>query len=271
MVVTSVNEPTNYKQAVQHECWQQAMKAEITALQENRTWELIDLPPGKTLIGCKWVYKVKLNVDDPVEWHKARLVAKGYTQQLDIDCLETFSPLARLTTIRTFLVVVVSKAWHIHQLDINNAFLHGDLNEEVYMVLPPGFESSKPNQVCGLLRSLYGLKYASRQWNAKLTTALLQVGFRQSKADPSLFTKGDGDNFTALLVYVDDILFASASIDSIQTLKAFLDDTFKIKDLGTLGYFLGIEAHMTTDGLNLCQRKYALDILQEAGFLDCKL
>lgn len=163
-----------------------------------------------------------------------------------------------------------SRAWHIYQLHINNAFLHGDLTEEVYMTLPLGFQSQKPNQVCKLLRSLYGLKQASRQWNAKLSSALSNMGFSQSKADPSLFTKGKDNTFMAVLVYVDDILVASPDLQMIGDLKQFLDDTFKIKDLGELGYFLGIEAKLDDSGLNLCQRKYALDILTEAGFLECK-
>lgn len=175
MAVTSVKEPRTYNKAIQHDCWKDAMNVEIKALQDNSTWELTDLPPGKTLIGCKWVYKIKLRVDGSVESYKARLVAKGYTQQLGIDYIETFSPVARLTTIRTFLAVAASRAWHIHQLDINNAFLHGDLDEEVYMVLPPGFQGEKPNQLCRLLRSLYGLKQASQQWNAKLCNVLLRM------------------------------------------------------------------------------------------------
>ncbi|XP_019154479.1 PREDICTED: uncharacterized protein LOC109150899 [Ipomoea nil] len=128
-------------------------------------------------------------------------------------------------------------------MDINSAFLHGDLNEEVYMLLPPGFHSPKSNQVCKLMRSLYGLKQASRQWNAKLTVALLHDGFKQSRLDPSLFTRGTEANFIALLVYVDDIIMAS---------------------------FLRIEAKASDEGLNICQRKYAIDILEEARFLGCK-
>ncbi|XP_031106315.1 uncharacterized protein LOC116010963 [Ipomoea triloba] len=125
-------------------------------------------------------------------------------------------------------------------------------------------------QVCKLSRSLYGLKQASRQWNAKLTTALLNVGFKQSNADPSLFTRGKDGDFFALLVYVDDILVASGRMALIQELKDLLNKAFKIKDLGALGYFLDIEASSSKDGMNICQRKYALDILNDAGFLDCK-
>ncbi|XP_019161170.1 PREDICTED: uncharacterized protein LOC109157786 [Ipomoea nil] len=187
-----------------------------------------------------------------------------------MEYIETFSPVARMTTIRTFLAVAASKAWHVHKLDIDNAFLHGDLDEEVYMVLPPGFQGEKPNQVCKLLRSLYDLKQASRQWNAKLTATLLRDGFKQAAVDPSLFTKGIGRDYIALLIYIDDILVASSELTNIQQIKESLDEAFKIKDLGVLGYFLGIEAKVTTAGLNLCQRKYALDILNDAGFINCK-
>ncbi|XP_019190294.1 PREDICTED: uncharacterized protein LOC109184712 [Ipomoea nil] len=265
-----VDEPKTYNQAITNENWKKAMLTEIQALQDNHTWELTELPAGKTPIGCKWVYKLKMKSDGSIERYKARLVAKGYTQQLGIDYIETFSPVARITTIRTFLAVASSRSWHVHQLDVNNAFLHGDLTEEVYMTLPPGFNTEKPNQVCRLLRSLYGLKQASRQWNEKLCTALLSIGFDQSKSDPSLFTKGKGDKFIAVLVYVDDILVTSPNISQITDLKSFLDETFSIKDLGKVGYFLGIEAVMNSSGLHLSQRKYALDILTEEGFLECK-
>lgn len=216
------------------------------------------------------MYKVKHKADGTVERCKARLVAKGFTQQLGVDYIETFSPVARITTIRTLLAVSVHKGWFIHQLDVNNAFLHGDLNEEVYMVLPPGFQSSKMNQVCKLSRSLYGLKQASRQWNAKLTAALNNIGFSQAKSDPSLFTKQGPHYFAALLVYDDDIVIASDSMEVINNLKKFLDASFKIKDLGELSYFLGIEAVRREEGLYLNQRKYVLDILKDSGFLLCK-
>ncbi|XP_019164275.1 PREDICTED: uncharacterized protein LOC109160431 [Ipomoea nil] len=248
--ITSTQEPQTYHEAEKHQVWREAMESEIEALVQNNTWTLTDLPKGKSQIGCRWVYKVKHKADGSIERYKVRLVVKGYTQQLGVDYIETFSPVARMTTIKTFLALAISRGWDIQQLDINNDFLHGDLKEEVYMVLPPGFKCDKPNQVCKLLRSLYGLKQASRQWNAKLTGALLHYGFHQSTADPSLFTKTTNTSFTALLVYVDDVLVAGNDSGQIRELKHLVDDAFKIKDLGPLNYFLGIEALRTPTGID---------------------
>ena len=135
------------------------MNAEIEALEANHTWILTDLPPNKSVIGCKWVYKVKHKAyDGLVERYKARLVAKGYTQIEGQDYLDTFSPVGKITTMRLLRAIAAVNNWHLKQLDVNNVFLPGDLNEEVYMTLPSGMYSTKSNQVCRLQRSLYGLK-----------------------------------------------------------------------------------------------------------------
>ena len=183
-------EPTSYGEAILDDRWVQSMKQEIDALVLNKTWEIVDLPAGKKPIGCKWVYKIKYNADGSIERFKARLVAKGYTQQEGIDFHDTFSPVAKMVTVRCALSLAAMHNWPVFQMDVFNAFLQGDLHEEVYMVLPQGFGSKgEISKVCRLKKSLYGLKQASRQWNIKLTTALVESGFQQSKHDYSLFTK----------------------------------------------------------------------------------
>jgi hypothetical protein len=149
------------------------MKVEISALEQNQTWSLVPLPPSKKAIDCKWVFKIKHKIDGTVERYKARLVAKGYTQQAGIDFLETFSPVIWMTTIRVVLALAAQAGWFLHQLDITNVFLHGDLLEEVYMVLPPSFGTSQSNLVCRLQKPLYDLKQVGRQWHQKLSSSLL--------------------------------------------------------------------------------------------------
>jgi len=268
--ISTAIEPQFFHQAVKHSCWREAMQSEIDALESNNTWTLTSLPPGKTPIGCKWVYKVKHRADGSIERYKARLVAKGFTQCEGLDYFETFSPVVKMTTIRCLLALAAIHNWKLHQLDVNNAFLHGDLDEEVFMQLPLGFASKGETRVCKLNKSLYGLKQASRQWFSKFSTTLLQHGFSQSKADYSLFTKKLGSSFIALLVYVDDIVLASNDSKLIDQFIVFLDTHFKLKDLGSLKFFLGLEIARSSSGIALCQRKFALDILNDAGQLAAK-
>nr|GEZ22701.1 putative reverse transcriptase, RNA-dependent DNA polymerase, Gag-polypeptide of LTR copia-type [Tanacetum cinerariifolium] len=186
-----------------------------------------------------------------------------------VDYHDTFAPVAKLVTVRTLLTVAVKRDWIIHQLDVNNAFLHGDLNEEIYMKIPQGFSKEGETRVCRLRKSLYGLKQASRNWYHKFTTFLLSLNFKQSKADHSLFIYETTNTTVIALIYVDDVITGNCP-NKIQEVKKQLDKEFSIKDLATLKYFLGIEVVKTKDGLVLSQRKYTLDILNDCGKLGCK-
>ncbi|MCO5582384.1 hypothetical protein L7F22_036279 [Adiantum nelumboides] len=164
-------EPICFDEAIGNMKWEQAMEEEMVALDVNETWELVPLPEGKKSIGCKWVYKVKHNADGSISRYKARLVAKGYAQTYGIDYEETFSPVAKMAIVHAVIVVAASKGWLLHQMDVKNAFLHGDLQEEVYMEQPQGYEEVKhPGHVCKLKKALYGLKQAPRAWHARIAS-----------------------------------------------------------------------------------------------------
>ncbi|PNX92270.1 retrovirus-related Pol polyprotein from transposon TNT 1-94 [Trifolium pratense] len=268
--ISAIKEPTSFHQAVKDPKWRFAMDEELRALHDNGTWSLQHLPPNKNPVGCKWVYKIKFNPDGTIERYKARLVAKGYSQIEGFDYRETFAPVAKLVTVRLLLAVASSMNWHLRQLDVNNAFLHGDLEEEVYMSLPPGYGRKGETRVCKLHKSLYGLKQASRQWFIKLSKVLILADYTQSKSDHSLFVRHRDTSFTALLIYVDDIILAGNNLQEIERIKAHLMEQFKLKDLGNLKYFLGIEVSRSKQGITLSQRKYALEILEDMGYLAVK-
>jgi len=246
------------------------MQTEIQALEKNDTWSLQRLPPGKKALGCKWVYRIKYHSDETVERFKARLVILGNHQVEGINYTETFAPVAKLVIVHSVLAVAAVKGWELHQMDVRNAFLLGDLNEEVFMKMPPGFSVSQPNMVFKLRKSLYGLKQAPRCWFAKLFAALKSYGFQQSYLDYSLFTLHQEGSQLIVLVYVNDLITASNTPSAIKRFKLYLSTCFNMKDLGVLKYFLGIEVARNSTGVFLCQRKYVLDIISEAGLLGAK-
>lgn len=176
MNVTTDFVPKTYKEAVRDQCFNGAIKTEITALEDNHTWDVTRLPPGKKAIGCGWIYSLKYNADGTVERPKARLVAHGNRQKEGRDYKDTFAPVAKMNTVCFLLKISAAKRWDVHQMDVHNAFLHGDLEEEIYMQLPPGFKTEDPSKVCRLRKSLYGLKQSPRCWFSKLSKNF--TGFR---------------------------------------------------------------------------------------------
>ncbi|PKU83709.1 Retrovirus-related Pol polyprotein from transposon TNT 1-94 [Dendrobium catenatum] len=263
--------PKTFKQAMMQPHWQKAMQEEFEALQKQQTWILVPPPNDKPILGCKWTYKTKTLPDGKLDRYKARLVALGYDQQLGINYTKTFSPVAKMTTIRILLTLAVHRKWSILQLDISNAFLHGDLHEDVYMRQPPGFaDTISPTAVCKLQKSLYGLKQAPRQWFEKLTQFLLARGFRFSRSDPSLLIFTIQNIQIFFLIYVDDILVTGNDSQAIQALLKDLRTTFALKQLGDIALFLGIQTIRTPEGFFLTQHHYAEKILKEFNFMDCK-
>lgn len=261
----SSREPATVEDALQQEHWKSAMQDEYLALMRNETWSLVPLPADRHAIGCKWVFKVKENPDGTIQKYKARLVAKGFHQVAGFDFNETFSPVVKPTTIRIILTIALSRQWGIRQLDVNNAFLNGDLKEEVFMAQPHGFlDPNHPQYVCKLHKALYGLKQAPRAWFEKLHGALHSFGFSSAKSDQSLFVRITPSHCMYLLVYVDDILITGSDSKEIAALVSGLHNTFALKDLGELNYFLGIQVTKTTVGLHLSQKKYITDLLCRA-------
>lgn len=227
--------------------------------------------PHMNIIGCKWDYRTKRKTDGSIERYKARLVAKGFNQVASEDFFHTFSLVVKPTTIRFLFSLAVSNWWTLRQLDVHNAFLNGHLSETVYMKQPPGYEDlAHPCHVCHLQRSLYGLKQAPRAWFKCLHDFLISTGFSALKTDVTLFYYTTNDSRVFLLVYVDDIIMTGNDSALIDTLLSSLSRTFKIRDLGTLNFFLGIETLPTQDGFVLSQQRYMKDILVRAGMIDCK-
>jgi len=237
----------------------------------NHTWDLVPPAATQNIVGCKWLFTTKYFSNGLLERYKSRLVAKGFHQQYGKDYAETFSPVIKSTTIRLVLDVATSKDWPIKQLDVNNAFLQGELTEEGYMSQPPDFvDNNRPSYVCCLKKPIYGLKQAPRAWYMALKQFLLHSGFTNSMVDTSLFILSSGNTITYVLVYADDILVTGNDNMMVEQVLASFADRFSIKDPTDLHYFLGIEVTRSSRGLHLMQRKYIIDLLTKNNMLDVK-
>lgn len=263
--------PNTVAEALSKREWRDAMKEEMNALEKNKTWEIVDKPEDKNIVDCKWIFTVKYKADGSLERYKARLVAKGYTQTYGVDYQETFAPVAKMNTVRILLSLAAHFNWQLLQYDVKNAFLHGDLDEEIYMNIPPGLEGGTGNKVCRLNKALYGLKQSPRAWFGRFAKVMKDSGYIQSQGDHTLFIKhSNAGGVTALLVYVDDIIVTGNDEREKHELKLRLVKEFEIKELGKLKYFLGIEVAYSTKGIFISQQKYVTDLLIETGKIGCK-
>lgn len=256
-------EPTSFKEAMAYPEWRQAMSEEYTALMSQGTWTLVPPPPGAPVIGWLWILKIKRKSDGSVARFKASLVAQGFQQTEGVDYTETFSPVIKQPTVRVVLSIAPHFGWDSTQLDVSNAFLHGTIQEQVYLKQPLGYVNEHfPHHVCKLHKALYGLKQAPRAWYDMLSHSLLSLGFQNSLADSSLFVLHRDSDLVSFFVYVDDILVTGSNSVLITSIIQKLSSSFALKDLGSLHYFLGIEALHTPDGVLLSQHKYALNLLR---------
>ncbi|KAL0407607.1 UNVERIFIED_CONTAM: Retrovirus-related Pol polyprotein from transposon TNT 1-94 [Sesamum radiatum] len=263
-----IDEPATYEEAVTSPNaneWITAMKEEMSSMAKNNVWELVDLPAGRKTIGNKWVLKVKRKADGSIDKFKARLVAKGYTQREGIDYEETFSPVVRFASVRLILAIVAHLDLELFQMDVKTAFLNGELDEEIYMDQPEGFqEMGQKRKVCRLKRSIYGLKQSSRQWYYRFHRAITSMGFTMVEEDHCVYVKRSEKNFMILSLYVDDILLAGNNMELIVATQKWLSSTFEMKDMGEAEYIFGIKIHRDRFKklLSLSQETYIKRIIE---------
>jgi hypothetical protein len=199
-------EPTCFNKAIQRKEWADAMTEEYQSIIKNDIWEIVPRPKSKDVVSSKWLFKIKHVADGIIEKYKARFVAHGFSQKEGIDYEETFTPVARYTSIRTIIALAAKMKWNLHQMDIKTAFLNRFIEEEVYIEKPRGFEvENRKSHVCRLKKELYGLKQAPRAWYGRIDSFLTSLGFTKSKSNSNLYFKVMNDEIVILLLYVDDL------------------------------------------------------------------
>lgn len=250
--------------------WMKAIQEEVDALHKNSTWELTDLPPGRRAIQSKWVFKIKRNEENSIEKYKARLVAKGCSQRPGFDFNETYAPVVKLTTVRIVLALAVRFDLHIHQMDVKTAFLNGTIREEIYMKLPSGFKSNE-QKVCKLKKSLYGLKQAPRMWNEEFDQYIKKFQFHRCESDYCLYVKIQQTFRFYLVLFVDDLLLVSDSIEEIDKMKTILSKKFEMTDMKEVKYFLGFLVEKQSGKLKISQKSYIEKVLLRFGMVECKI
>jgi len=259
-VKSALNEPDAAK-------WQLAMDEEIKSHQQNSTWKLDELPPGRKAIKAKWVFRRKMDEAGNVCRFKARLVAKGYSQRYGLDYTETFSPVVRYASVRLLMAIAVSKRMKIHQMDVITAYLQSDLEEKIFMEQPENYQDGT-KRVCRLMKSIYGLKQSGLNWNTRLDSELTRYGLFKSKLDPCVYFDKSRDLMMA--IYVDDFLIFYKTNEDIKKLRTHLLEKFKMKDLGPARSCLGIRINVLDNRIELDQSSYIQEVLLRFGMADCK-
>ena len=274
----SIGEPASYSEAVSSidsTKWLFSMQEEIESLYKNKTWVLVKPPARKRIVGCKWIFKIKAGIPGVEKArYKARLVAKGYSQVPGVDFNDIFSPVVKHSSIRVLLALVAMHDLELEQLDVKTAFLHGELQEDIYMQQPEGFVvEGKEDHVCLLKKSLYGLKQSSRQWYKRFDSFMVGSGYSRSSYDSCVYFRNTHDgSFIYLLLYVDDMLIAAKNMSDIEELKKQLNRVFEMKDLGAAKKILGMKIERDRIGgkLYLTQKSYIEKVLERFGMKNAK-
>jgi len=264
------NEPKSLREAFARadgHLWERAAQDEMRSIKQANTYTLVEPPPGKNVIGCMWRFKIKPT------GYKMRLVALGNYQEEGVDFDETFSPVAKFTTIRTVLALAAHLDLEVEQMDVRTAFLNGDLEHEIYMRQPEGFvEPGQEHLVCKLNRSLYGLRQAGRAWNQKINQAFLDFGLKRSSADNCVYTCKKNGKMLTVVLYVDDLLLMSDCKELLAEFKAYISSKFSMKDMGAVKTVLGFEIvrDRKLKTLSISQSTYIAKIVEMAGLSDCR-
>jgi len=275
MITSTIeSDPLTYEEAMKSQdatFWKEAINDEMDSIVGNKTWKLVDLPPGSNPIGCKWIFKKKKKVDGTIERFKARLVAKGFTQKEGLDYFDTYAPVARIATIRVLIALASIYQFEIHQMDVKTAFLNGELDEEIYMKQLEGFVMpGQEHKVCKLVKSLYGLKQAPKQWHEKFDKVIVSNGFNIHESDKCVYSRFNGNKGVIICLYVDDMLIFGTDSESIELTKLLLSSNFDMKDMGLADVILGIKIIKNENGLVLTQSHYIEKILKKFNYYDCK-
>ncbi|GJU81972.1 ribonuclease H-like domain-containing protein [Tanacetum coccineum] len=267
----SQEEPKRVSKALSDPAWVEAMQEELLQFKLQNVWVLVDLPKGHRAIGTKWVYRNKKDERGIVVRNKARLVAQGHTQEEGIDYDEVFAPVARIEAIRIFLAYASYMGFTVYQMDVKSAFLYGQIEEEVYVCQPPGFEDpDHPDKVYKVVKALYGLHQAPRAWYDTLATYLLSNGFQRGKIDQTLFIKSHQGHILLVQIYVDDIIFGSTKKELCEEFEKLMKDKFQMSSMGELTFFLGLQVQQKKKGIFISQDKYVHEILKKFNYTDVK-
>ena len=217
------------------------MIEEYQLIMKNDVWNVVPRPEGKSIVTSNWIYKINHAADGRIEKYKARFVACGFSQKEGRDYVETFAPVARYTSIRSIFALAAVMKWKVHQMDAKTSFLNGVVEEEVYVEQPLSFEThDRETHACKFNKALEGLKQAPKTWYGRIDIFLSSLGFMKSKVDSKLYYKVEDGNLVMLLLYVDD-MFVTGMDGLIADTKRKLAAKFKMKDLGMMHYFLGME------------------------------